>query len=135
NKRDGHAVGEELAGILISSIAQAATKARLIIVPDGALHLLPFDVLPDSSGAMLVNSRTISYAPSSTVLYLLRSAHHVEHDQRTLLAVGDVAYQNQGKVSAKVPRPRAFGTRLLRGVSDIFGTPLDDLPETREEVE
>jgi CHAT domain-containing protein len=135
NKDDGQALAQSLSGILISPVPETATKTRLIIVPDGSLNLLPFDVLPDSAGEMLVKSRTISYAPSSTVLYLLRSARRADHEQRSLLAVGDVAYQNQAGISAQVPKPKALGGRILRGVSDTFGTPLDDLPETREEVD
>lgn len=50
------------------------------------------------------------------------------------LGVGDVPYQNQGGASAKLAKPVGVGQRLLRGFSDAFGTPLYDLPQTREEV-
>jgi CHAT domain-containing protein len=48
--------------------------------------------------------------------------------------LGDVAYQNQGSVSAKLETPAGLRNRLLRQFSDVFGMPLYDLPHTREEV-
>ena len=103
-------------------------------MPDGILHLLPFDTLHDSTGALLLETRTISYAPASTVLSVLRTTKDTEPSRRTFLGVGDVSYQNQGHVSAKLDKPTAFKQRLLRGLSDTFGTSLYDLPQTREEV-
>ncbi len=48
--------------------------------------------------------------------------------------MGDVPYRNQGHVSSKIDKPSAAKQRLLRGFSDALGTPLYDLPKTREEV-
>jgi CHAT domain-containing protein len=45
-----------------------------------------------------------------------------------------VPYQNQGRVSSKIDKPASAGRRLLRGFSDALGTPLYDLPQTREEI-
>jgi len=103
-------------------------------VPDGVLHLLPFDTLRDSKSALLVESRTISYAPAASVLKVLRTEKAIGSGQHTFLGVGNVAYQDQGHISAEVERPRGFRQRLERGMSDIFGTTLYDLPQTREEV-
>jgi CHAT domain-containing protein len=50
------------------------------------------------------------------------------------LGVGDVAYQDQGQIAARVEKPTGFTRRLERGMSDVFGTTLYDLPQTREEV-
>jgi len=54
--------------------------------------------------------------------------------QHIFLGVGDVPYQNQGHVSAKLRNQNGFSRRIERGLSDVFGTELHDLPETREEV-
>src|SRR5207248_2304978 len=41
---------------------------RLVIVPHGALHYLPFHALIDPSGVPLVERVDLAYAPSATVL-------------------------------------------------------------------
>ena len=133
-KSDDIVLAKQLYGVLLSPLPQEATSERLIVVPDGILHLLPFDTLHDSTGALLLETRTISYAPASTVLSVLRTTKDTEPSRRTFLGVGDVSYQNQGHVSAKLDKPSAFKQRLLRGLSDTFGTSLYDLPQTREEV-
>src|SRR5216683_1478516 len=119
-KRDDIDVAKQLYGLLLSSLPQEATSERLIVVPDGILHLLPFDTLHDSTGTLLLETRTISYAPASTVLSVLRTTKDTEPSRRTFLGVGDVSYQNQGHVSAKLDKPSAFSQRLLRGLSDTF---------------
>ncbi len=133
-KSDDIVLAKQLYGLLLSPLPQEATSERLIVVPDGILHLLPFDTLHDSTGDLLLETRTISYAPASTVLSVLRTTKDTESSRRTFLGVGDVSYQNQGHVSAKLDKPNAFKQRLLRGLSDTFGTSLYDLPQTREEV-
>jgi len=72
--------------------------------------------------------------PASTVLNVLRTTKDEDSPQHTFLGVGDVPYQNQGHVSSKLEQPGAVRQRLERDLSDIFGTTLHDLPQTREEV-
>ena len=127
-------LSKELYGVLLSPLPQEATNERLIVVPDGVLHLLPFDILRDSTGSLLLETRTITYVPASTVLSVLRNMKEMQPSRRAFLGVGDVPYQNQGHVSAKLEKPSAVKQRLLRGFSDTFGTSLYDLPQTREEV-
>jgi CHAT domain-containing protein len=133
-KGDDIVLAKQLYGLLLNPLPQEATNERLIVVPDGILHLVPFDILRDSTGALLLETHTISYAPASTVLSVLRTSKDTEPSRRTFLGVGDVSYQNQGHVSAKLDKPSAFKQRLLRGLSDTFGTSLYDLPQTREEI-
>ena len=135
--RSGHddpGLAAELYAILLAPVKREATHDRLIVVPDGLLYFLPFDTLRDASGTLLVESRTVSYAPAATVLEILRSARNVRQAPRSFLGVGDVPYQDQGDVSAELPKPKGFEQAVVRGFSDVFGTPLYDLPQTREEV-
>lgn len=125
---------KELYTLLIAPVPGQATHDRLIVVPDGMLYFLPFDTLRDAGGAFLVQSRTISYIPAATVLEILRSAKDMKQAPRSLLAVGDVPYQDQGKVADMLPKPRGLETQVLRGFSELFGTAFSDLPQTREEV-
>ncbi|WP_031498102.1 CHAT domain-containing protein [Bryobacter aggregatus] len=52
------------------------TKTRIIVVPDGDLHRLPFELLTTSKGARLLQSHAVSYSPSATALYFIRSQPH-----------------------------------------------------------
>ena len=133
-RSDDICLAKQLYGVLINPVSEQARSERLIVVPDGILHLLPFEVLHDSTGALLLETRTVSYVPASTVLNVLRTAKDPQPSRRAFLGVGDVPYQNQGHVSSKIDKPAAAQQRLLRGFSDALGTPLYDLPQTREEV-
>lgn len=134
-KRNDHALAGQLYAMLLPAFGKQSKPSRLIIVPDGVLHLLPFETLVDGSNSLVVEKTTVSYAPASTVLFVLRNKpqRSVSH-QRMLLAVGNAPYENQANVTARVIKPAGMRDRLLRGMSDTFGTRLYDLPETRDEV-
>ena len=126
---------KQLYAILLSSFEKQAIANRLIVVPDGILHLLPFETLVDPSDNLVLQTKIVTYVPASTVLYVLRGkSKQREAPQKTLLAVGNAAYQNQANVSAALVKPAGVKDRLLRGMSDTLHTPLYDLPETRGEV-
>ncbi len=133
-KDDDINLARQLYAVLLGPLPAETTRKRLIIVPDEILNLLPFDTLHDLTGALVLETRTVSYVPASTVLTVLRTANDTQLSRRTFLGVGDVPYQNQGHVSAKLDKPATVKLRLLRGFSDALGTPLYDLPQTREEV-
>jgi CHAT domain-containing protein len=133
-KRDDTASSKRLYDVLFGQLPSQANLERVIVVPDGMLNLLPFDTLRDSKDALVLESRTVSYAPAATVLQVLRQEKATAAAQRPFLGVGDVAYQDQGQISAKVEKPMGFTRRVERGMSDAFGTTLYDLPKTRDEV-
>jgi CHAT domain-containing protein/tetratricopeptide (TPR) repeat protein len=133
-KSDDIDVAKQLYALLLSPLPQEAIGDRLIVVPDGILHLLPFDILREPGGSLLLETRTISYVPASTVLSVLRNTKETQSARRSFLGIGDVAYQNQGGVSRKLDKPAELKQRLMRGLSDNFGASLYDLPHTREEV-
>lgn len=133
-RKDDISLAKQLYTVLLGSLPREAAKERLVVVPDGILHLLPFDALHDSTGAFLVETRTVSYAPDSTVLTVLRNTKETQELRHTFLGVGDVPYRDQGGVSARLNQAAGVKLRILRGFSDVFGTPLKDLPQTREEV-
>jgi CHAT domain-containing protein len=133
-KRDNDVLGKQLHSVLLGALPAETNHERLIVVPDGILNQLPFDTLRDPTGAFLLDSRTISYAPASTVLTVLRTAKVAQVPRHTFLGVGDIPYQNQGHVSSKLEQPSVVRQRIERGFSDTFGTTLYDLPQTREEV-
>src|SRR5271155_163951 len=133
-KRENVVLSNQLYDVLLRALPAETNRERLIVAPDGILNQLPFDILRDPTGSFLLESRTISYTPASTVLAVLRTAKVARTPRHTFLGVGDVPYQNQGHVSSKLEKPSAVGQRIERGFSDTFGTTLSDLPQTREEV-
>ncbi len=119
---------------VLGSIPEHLQKSRLIFVPDGALHLVPFDALIDKKGDYVLANHVVSYAPSGTVLSLLRSRPEGGVTSAPLLAVGDVPYMDAGDLVANnsggAKPPRA----LTRGLYDLSGERLPPLPGTAEEV-
>ncbi|HSP34702.1 MAG TPA: CHAT domain-containing protein, partial [Thermoanaerobaculia bacterium] len=57
----------------IDAIANAAASRRLVIVPDGILHDVPFEALFSRPRERLVERFAISYVPSASALAFLRS--------------------------------------------------------------
>jgi CHAT domain-containing protein len=120
---------------LLEPIPEAKTATRLIVAPDGALNLLPFEALRDNAGEYLLKSRVISYVPSGTILDVLRRASKNESAASPFLGIGDVVYENQGGAGRRIPALDTVRGRVLRGIADFSGMRLQDLPQTREEVE
>jgi CHAT domain-containing protein len=134
-KRDGAEISRQLFTILVKAVHEPSHATRLIVVPDGVLNLLPFDALRADDGQFLIRSREITYAPSGTILITLRHANKQQPTPRLALAVGDVVYENQGDASRRLPKPASLSARVERGIADLSGIALHDLPQTREEVE
>src|SRR5262249_1627321 len=115
-------------GVLIGSLRGLAEFSRLTIVPDGSLNAVPFDILVSLARGSTSSGPVVSFAPSSTVLYELRSASANVNLDLPLLAVGDVPYEFVGRAS---PNPQ----RSV-GIFDAKRKPeLSPLPASRAEVE
>lgn len=65
---------------------------RIVIVPDGKLHGLPFDALVEPSGTYVVTRTIVSYAPSASVNFLLSQSDGRRARGKELLAIGGVNY-------------------------------------------
>ena len=64
--------GGELAQMILTPLANQPAIKRVIVVADGALNYIPFQLLPGSSGNPLVASYEIVNAPSASILGQLR---------------------------------------------------------------
>src|SRR5579859_7578255 len=115
-RTDDIILAKQLYVVLLASLPEQARSDRFIVVPDGILHSLPFDILRDSQGALLLETHTVSYAPAATVLTVLRSTKNAQNQSHTFLGVGDVPYQNQGGISNRIDKPTAVKQRLERGL-------------------
>ncbi len=131
----GSEASKQLYAALIGPLPHEADKPRIIIVPDGKLHLLPFESLRDGQGRYLLLSSVITYAPSATVLRALRSGPRRSAAARNFLGVGDVTYEPHGTLLARVANSSSLSGKVLRGLYDLAGVHLQDLPQTREEVQ
>ncbi len=80
----------ELYQILIQPIeGEIFGKKNLVIVPYGMLHYLPFQALLSKEGKYLIDSFTISYLPSASVLKYARAKN--KRNRGDLFAVGNPA--------------------------------------------
>ena len=115
---------------LPEAISGLAEK-RLLIVPDGSLHQIPFSVLPTQAtddSDLLIDHFEIVYAPSATVLAKQREAMgqgRTKAESRDLLAIvaDPVLDSSDRRLNAKPS-----------GECDGFSE-LQRLPQTREEAQ
>jgi CHAT domain-containing protein len=124
--------GRLLDAILLQPVVPRNDESKLIIVPDGKMNFLPFDSLIDSDGHRALDSHAISYCPSVTVLYLMRSRAPGRMIPARYLGVGNVDYAASGG------RQAAGAGRSGRGEFQDFlalpGGRFGDLPNTLDEI-
>lgn len=89
--------------VLLGRLPGVRNAKQLIIVPDGQLHLIPFDALVEPSGKYIVESKRVVYAPSATSFFLLRTAPKDKSPAQGILAVGGVPYQQSGTKLGDLP--------------------------------
>jgi CHAT domain-containing protein/tetratricopeptide (TPR) repeat protein len=124
----GTTTGGALFSAILGRVAEETAIRHLVIVPDGSLHRVPFAALSygNPTNIYLVQTHTVSYTPSGTVLSLLRAK---TYDRRKeLLAVGNVPY--------KEPTPVAGSpsSMLFRGLDSLRASSFWSLPGTADEV-
>jgi len=122
---------EKLYNLLLAPIPQLRQIARLTIVPDAKLWSLPLETLRSPDAKYVLQSDTVSYAPSSTVLYYLRSLRRAAEPQMAFLGIGAVPYELEPKDTGD---DRGIVRAFSRGIYDISGTHLYRLPASRQEV-
>ncbi len=88
-KPANHLSAKELYDAVLQPVAQWQTTKRMFVVPDGKLHLLPFDSLLTLNSAP---AHIVTLVPSANVWYLLRTRPRRTVPERPLLAVGGVPY-------------------------------------------
>lgn len=123
NRRTDPKLARTLFNELLAPIPEYRTKATVIVIPDGELHLLPFSALMDGD-QYAINSHTFSTSPSSTVLSLLRDRESATLTD-PLQYVGVAAWTQARK-------QKSF---LLRMISAPEIRQLQPLPESKKEVE
>src|SRR5271157_2050093 len=123
-----------LYSILLDPVATLAQKFRLVIVPDGRLYMLPFESLRDGGGRYMIWSHVVTYAPSATTLYFLRSSQPSHQPELSLLGVGDVRYGADHPLLASNSSTGQILRAVKRGFDELVASRLNDLPASRQEL-
>lgn len=121
-KRASKQEGTQLFTTLFRGTPEVEKKERLIIVPDGILHVLPFEALVDHKGRYLVSTHTVTYARSASGVYFAKSLPPSKPVKRALLGIGGIPYDETAELKKLA---------VMRG---YVSTPLVDLPASREEI-
>ncbi len=86
---------QELSQLILSPVASELNKQRVIVVPDGALNYIPFQIMPASSASdePLVATSEIINAPSASILGQLREeTERRQAPTKILAAFGDPVF-------------------------------------------
>jgi CHAT domain-containing protein len=123
------ALGADGYRMLLAPLADKIKGKDLVVVPDGELSYLPFELLVEgaddsSPGHYLIENHRIRYAPSLTVLHLVQQWDKTRiRPDRTLWALGDPIYEPdderiRGKkdvAQATQDALREYASRAFRG--------------------
>lgn len=110
---------------LLSDIPELSSHRRLIVVTEGSLQQVPFELLPqgESGSRRLLETHVVSYTPSGSILAILRSRSLPVSGKRIVLAIGA-----SPPVSATTPPTSA------RNDYDLDASKLAPLPLAAEEA-
>ena len=127
SRSDASDTTRHLYDILFGHVSEVRAKTRIVVIPDGILHLLPFDALQSPTGKYVLEASVVTYAPSATVLRMLRIQRR-ERPTLPFLGVGDVTYDaSKATVASSKDSP-------TRGIYDLAGAHFERLPGSRDEV-
>jgi CHAT domain-containing protein len=127
---------ENLFSILFGASRERIEQSqKLIVVPDGVLHYLPFEALIHD-GRYLVETHEISYVPSGSMLRLWQDSRnkHEAGEKMELLAFGDPTFGPEHKASI-AKTSGSVGADIVRESRASRGFQLGPLPRTRDEVQ
>ncbi|HEX2252002.1 MAG TPA: CHAT domain-containing tetratricopeptide repeat protein [Thermoanaerobaculia bacterium] len=84
----------ELSELLLAPVGQRLAGRRLLVVPSGALELVPFAALPSplAPGELLVDRHEVVHLPSTSVLAALRGRHPSRPPAKLLALVTDPVF-------------------------------------------
>lgn len=122
---------KELFSVLLQPAIAQEPYGKVIVVPDGKLNLLPFDALKDQYGKYILASHVVTYAPSASVLQLLRTSPSREQARMSFLGVGDVVYSGPAIMGNAGGESKGHSDADF---SNLNSAALPNLPGTREEL-
>ena len=119
-------LGDALLRPALDSLPAAVT--RLVVVPDGALHRVPFDALRLADGRAVIERYEISVAPSAAVAMMLR-----QRPPRVSLAPRVLAFGDPALADSAAAAPGSEDGAVFRGAFAAAGA-LAPLPASGREA-
>ena len=131
-----------LAQLIFPASLDLSSAQRVVVIPDGALHLIPFEYLlnaelPSATGRGLVNSAEVVHLPSASSLIELRRRRSSRQPASKLLAmvVDPVFERDDPRVSSKSAAPGQVGSfGLANALRSALGGDLRRLPGSMAEA-
>jgi tetratricopeptide (TPR) repeat protein len=77
--------------------------SRLVVVPDGVLHRVPFDALRDAEGRRLVEKFAVSLMPALSVAVAQWGRPRPTRDAARMLAMGDARFADEASATQGSP--------------------------------
>jgi CHAT domain-containing protein len=99
--------GRAVAEILLPPAAAITGAKRVLVVPHGILHYLPFETLPLGDGRLLVEAAAVAYAPSAASLAYLRSRPRPAPGG--VVAIGNPVFAGAGAAEERLAALRSVG--------------------------
>ena len=134
------AAASELGKIVLGPVSDQIAGRRVIVVADGALNYIPFQVLPSGDKFLIENSEVIN-APSASILGQLRQELSKRKPaERTLAAFGDAVFpsnyaERRGSESDQQVAAKQSDSLLARAMSRDITVGGDSLkPEEIQEL-
>ena len=122
--------GRDLYTALLGTVRLPSATKRLIIVPDGVMNRIPFEALVDATGRNVIESYTVSYAPSATAFHILRSRRSSARSALPLFAVAATS-----STASHDPKEAVAAKRSVPpGIFDTSVSELPALPAASREV-
>lgn len=138
-------VALSLSKMLIAPVHQHLTTKRLLIVPDGALHFVPFQALPDPASPAggermpLLLNYEIVYEPSASALAYVRDGHARPAGTKSIAVFANPVFDaDDSRVTTKPARNQANPDQPLGPVFrdlELFDGRFRALPASRDEAE
>src|SRR5206468_3671652 len=123
--------GGELFRLLLEPAIEKSSMTKISVVPDGSLHLLPFDALKTPDENYVLDKYVVTYTPSATVLHLLRQSRPADRPGMNFLGIGDVIYPRQTTTNSNANvDPEDDGPDFF----NVKGVAFPDLPGSRQEL-
>jgi CHAT domain-containing protein len=120
---DARALGAELYRLLLGPVAKRIKGKDLVLVPDGVLCHLPFELLAEGD-KYLIESHRIRYAPSLSALHAVRQWERARgRPDRPLFALGDPVFGPDDERLTGLAAAAGVGARGLT----TAGPSLEDL--------
>lgn len=110
--QEARAIAQRLYAALLEPALRGGDAANLLIVPDGVLALLPFELLENpASGRYLIEERVLRYTPSATVLASNRLLRKLPAKPFNFIGFGDPVYDYAGYLAGREAVPYQAQTR------------------------